>query len=491
MKNPPAPMPAPAASRSVPAVLLDGSKALRSTRALIYIYLLLLVLEGALRKWVVPQLSNPLLIIRDPVVLLIYIFALRARCFRWNGFVVAVAILGVLSWIAGVVVLLDYFPPKTVLLVTVFGVRSNFLHLPLIFVIAAALDYEDVKRLGWWTILGLIPMAALMAWQFHAAPEAFVNRTAGVGEGTQILTSGGKIRPPGPFSFVSGAIFYLSVAAAFLLHAMLSKLPYKTWVLYSAAIGLLVAIGVSGSRGAVLAVALVVASLGVILVVRPDAMTKLGRNILVAVVLLWAVSHVPIFRQGVGILSQRFTESAEVAETSVVGGLLARVFEGFAQSVIHTPQAPWLGYGLGVGTNGGSAFLMGHSAFLLTEDEWTRIVFESGPILGWLFVLWRVILTFNVGIVSYRALKAGNTLPILLFGAAFFAILNAPLGQPTSAGFAVILAGLCLSAARQKHSPAETAAPELRPPPTLRGRSIFAARLHERPLDQANGSVDR
>ena len=491
MKDSPAPVSPPASALSVPPVLMERGKALRATRALIYIYLILLVAEGALRKWVVPQLSNPLLIIRDPVVLLIYIAALRARCFRLNGFVVSAAIIGLLSWIAGVIVLLDYFPPQTVLLVTIFGVRSNFLHLPLIFVIAAAFDLDDVKRVGWWTIVGLIPMAGLMAWQFHAAPEAFVNRTAGVGEGTQILTSGGKIRPPGPFSFVSGAIFYLSAGAAFLLHAMLSKLPYKNWLLCAAGLGLLVGIGDSGSRGTVLSVALVVGSLGIILLVRPDAMTKVGRNILVGAILLWAVSHVPIFRQGVDILSQRFTESAEVAETSVVGGLFQRVFEGFAQSVIHTPQAPWLGYGLGVGTNGGSAFLMGHSAFLLTEDEWTRIVFESGPILGWLFILWRVALTFNVGVVSYRALKAGNTLPIFLFSAAFFAILNAPLGQPTSAGFAVVLAGLCLAAARRKDAPIETTAAAVPMPPPLRGRSIFAARLHERPLDQTNGAVDR
>lgn len=485
------PSSAPANPQKDAAATLGRNKALQATRVLIYIYLVLLVVEGALRKWVVPQLSNPLLIIRDPVVLLIYVFAIRARCFRWNGLVVAVAIIALLSWIAGVTVLLDYFPPKLVFLVTAFGVRSNFLHLPLIFVIPAVFDLHDVKRIGWWAIVGMIPMAALMAWQFHATPDAFINRTAGLGESTQIQTSGGKIRPPGPFSFISGAIFYLCTAAAFLLHAMISKLPYKSWLLYTAAVGLLVGVGVSGSRGAVLAVAVVIASLGIILLVRPDAMTTLGRNLLIAVILLWAVGHVPIFRQGVGILSQRFTESAEVAETSVVGGLFERVFEGFAQSVIHTPEAPLLGYGLGVGTNGGSAFLMGHSAFLLTEDEWTRIIFESGPILGWAFVLWRIMLAVSIGYAAYKALKLGNTLPIFLFSASFFALLNAPLGQPTSAGFAVVLAGLCLAATASKNDSIQTAVAPASLARPIRGRSVYAARIHERTVDQTNGSADR
>jgi deoxyadenosine/deoxycytidine kinase len=39
------------------------------------LYFGLLLVEGALRKWLLPQLSDPLLVIRDPVVLLIYLQA--------------------------------------------------------------------------------------------------------------------------------------------------------------------------------------------------------------------------------------------------------------------------------------------------------------------------------------------------------------------------------------------------------------------------------
>ncbi len=50
---------------------------IRNIRRLIWLYFWLLLFEGALRKWVAPQLANPLLIIRDPVVLLIYALALQ------------------------------------------------------------------------------------------------------------------------------------------------------------------------------------------------------------------------------------------------------------------------------------------------------------------------------------------------------------------------------------------------------------------------------
>jgi hypothetical protein len=255
-----------------------------------------------------PTVFRALLLIRDPVVLLIYLLALRARIFPCNIYVISLAIIAILSWATGIIVLL-LLSDSDIILVTGYGLRSNFLHLPLIFIIPAVFDLEDVKRVGWWTIIGMIPMAVLMTFQFAASPESFINRAAGLGEGTQIPAGGGKIRPPAVFSFTSGAVYYASASAAFLLHAMLAKLPYKAWLLYGAGAGLIVSLGVSGSRSAVLAVLVVVASLGVILLVRPNLVNRFGRHLLLGAVVFWAVSYLPIFREGVGILSDRFTES--------------------------------------------------------------------------------------------------------------------------------------------------------------------------------------
>ena len=44
-------------------------------KKLIWLYFLLLLFEGALRKWFLPSLSQGLLIIRDPVVIWIYYIA--------------------------------------------------------------------------------------------------------------------------------------------------------------------------------------------------------------------------------------------------------------------------------------------------------------------------------------------------------------------------------------------------------------------------------
>src|SRR5207247_900843 len=120
--------------------------------------------------------------------------------------------------------------------------------------IPAVFDLKDVRRVGWWTIVGMIPMGILMAAQFNASPESFINRVAGLGEGIQIQAGAGKIRPPGVFSFISGAVYYLCTTTAYLLNAILEKLSYKAWLLCAAGASLAVAMSVSGSRSAVLAV---------------------------------------------------------------------------------------------------------------------------------------------------------------------------------------------------------------------------------------------
>jgi len=231
-------------------------KTIRNIRRLIWLYFWLLIFEGALRKWALPQLSNPLLIVRDPVVLLAYFLALRAGVFPANRWVYALGIIGFLSLALSFVPLWPYLEPSRIALVSGFGFRANFLHLPLIFLMARVVRMEDVKRFGWWTLVFMGPMALLMVGQFRAAPDAFLNRTVG-GEGAMMLSALGKVRTAGTFSFVIGVVAYFALSTGFLVWAALRRDVYKTWLLVGAGSALAIGIAVSGSRSVVGACAIV------------------------------------------------------------------------------------------------------------------------------------------------------------------------------------------------------------------------------------------
>lgn len=476
-------------------------KAKHRVRQLIWLYFWLLLVEGALRKWVMPRFSNPLLLIRDPVMLGIYFYAIKAHVFPRNFWATSLWIIGCVSFVATIFlarfsVVSFYLPVVPLLEVALYGARTNFLHLPLIFIMASVFDEEDVKKFGWWIIVLMIPMSLLMAVQFEASPDSFINRTAGLGEAEQLTAGGGKIRPPGTFSFISGPVFYMSVAAAFLIYGALTRTVYKNWLLIASAAALVVGIIVSGSKSSVGAVLLVVFAVIVILIVRPRAVNRFGWTLVIVVIGALVVSRLPIFKEGFQILSDRFASAAEAADTTIIRGTIDRVISDFTESFQNIDKFPLFGYGLGIGTNVGGRVLLGRPAFLLAEGEWSRVIGESGPILGYAFLAWRTLLVLQLGRLSFAVLKRGNLIPILLFSSGFVLLLNGQLGQPTTLGFTVILNGLCLAATRPRVSDSTAITPPMIDQPVakpLPRRSAFASRLHgpEIGAEHNNGSADR
>jgi hypothetical protein len=470
-------------------------KALGQIRRLIWLYFWLLLIEGALRKWVLPQLSNPLLIIRDPVVLLIYLQAFRARIFPRNAWMFSLAVIAFLSLAVSFLALWPYLPPSRIVLVSGFGFRADFLHLPLIFLMPFVLRPEDVKWIGRWILLLLGPMSLLMVAQFQAAPDSWLNRTAS-GEGEQIVAALGKVRTAGPFSFVVGVVAYFALATGFLVWAALKRGIYKNWVLLAAGSALFIGIAVSGSRSVVGACAVVVASLLLVLFLRPGAVNRFGQTLLVTIVVGFILTQTPVFKEGLHVLTTRFSAVAEAEEQSIALGLISRVFDGFSETVRVFPDAPFFGYGLGIGTNGGAKFLTGQNTFLLAEGEWARLVLESGPVLGLAFIIWRFSIVVWVGLLCLRSVKRGNVLPLLIFSSVFSPMMTGQFGQPTILGFVVFTTGLALAARNADDESEIVAAPSARSTGSERvvgRRSAYADRMHgpAAPRNQSNGSVDR
>lgn len=474
---------------------LPEERARRIVRFLIWTYFWLLIIEGALRKWAFPQLSNPLLVVRDPVALAIYFVSLRARVFPKNGWFIALIVIGILSSAATFLQLSPYIEMSQIALVCGYGIHANFFHLPLIFVMARVLRFEDVKKFGLWTVLLVVPITLLMIAQFRAAPDALVNRTAG-GEGEMMMSALGKVRTAGPFSFVIGVVAYFALATGYVMWGALRPGTYKNWLLIVAGVSILIGTAVSGSRSVVAGCALVVAFLVPIFFLRRDAINRVGQVLLVVVIVGFLVSRTPIFREGINVLSTRFSEAAGDSDQSMAGGFIARAFSGFGESAFVIGKAPALGYGLGVGTNAGANILTGHATFLLTEGEWSRVLLESGPVLGIAYILWRVGLTAQIGWACLKSVRFGNLLPIFLFASGFVSMVSGQFGQPTILGFAVFSFGLTMAALKGEDSGTdmtEMAAPTQPVRKIARGRSPYAARLHGPPAESGhtNGSADR
>ncbi|OKH22663.1 hypothetical protein [Chroogloeocystis siderophila] len=425
-----------------PALASKVNTNIKYIKYFIWLYLVLLIFEGALRKWIAPQLSAPLLVIRDPLIIGIFLLAYKNNLFPKDIFTRSIILLGFVSFLGG---LFTVITADSSLTVTLFGLRTNFLHLPLIFLIPKVFNIEDVKKIGWWLLVLAIPMTILMVIQFNSPSDAFINTVAG-GEGKQIDSAMGKIRPPGTFSFITGAVQYFALVTSFVLYGLIQSKTYPTWLLTATGLSLVVAVVSSGSRSAIASIATVIISLFVAMLSRPQLAIKSYRLLVVIIIVSVGLRFVPSFNEAVEILDTRI-DSANTAEARS-GGPLGRFLASFSEPFQNLDAVPFLGHGLGMGTNAGSALIIGKAEFLLAEGEWARIILESGFLLGLLFIVWRIALMCWMGKVCVECAAKGNILPLLLFGSSALLILNGQFGQPTTLGFTVFGSGICLAACR-------------------------------------------
>jgi len=407
---------------------------MNNLRTLLWIYLGLLIFEGALRKWTISELDAPLLVIRDPLVMWIYFQAWKNRLSFTNAFFTANLALAVATAILSTIFGLGNG------LVTLYGLRTDYLQVPLIFLIPQILNRDDVIAMGRFLLYMLIPTAVLMILQFRSPPDSFLNKGA-------FATHYGTVRPSGPFSFISGPVAFFPLVSAFLFLGYIQPRTYKIWLLALVTFALLITLICSGSRSCLVLVGLV-AVVAILCVVTRG---KGGRGIMVAAVLVALaiplLSSTSIFQEGTAQLGQRFYDAG--ATEGNTQGFVARYANTMLVPLVVIGDAPFFGNGLGLGTNAAAGMLLGDREFIGPEDEWGRLIFECGPIFGLLLCIFRIALTVAVARRAYEAFHRDNILPMLIFAACGLMILNGQWGVPTTLGFAIFGAGLTLAACEE------------------------------------------
>jgi hypothetical protein len=415
---------------------------LKLTKWAIWLYLFLLIFEGAFRKWILPGAADIFLIIRDPVVLAIYFGALA------SGIVPRSAFLAVLAGLALASLAFSFLGGQTNLLVTAYGIRTNYLHVPLIWVMAAVLDRNDVERLGSFVLLMAIPMTLVMIRQFQSPIDSPINRGVGGDEtGGQIYGALGRIRPPGFFSFITGPMVYFPLAAAFFLHQASTGRRLYWWLVAICGLCVIIALPVSISRGTMITTGLVGVAFAFCMIRIGVINVSAVRFAALGVVVLVALSFLPFFKEAQHVFMDRWDTAKEEAHGDAWGSLTSRVTAVFSEPLHYAAEAPFFGYGIGVGSNVGARLLAGRVGFLLAEDEWGKSFLELGPILGGAFILFRVVLTLYLGLVAWQALTTyRDPLPMLILAAAAPVIMLHQWAPPTLLGFAVFGGGLIMAA---------------------------------------------
>jgi hypothetical protein len=415
----------------------------RKIQLLLWTYFWLVIVEGAIRKWVLPGLSTPLLLIREPIALAAFMLGWPYLTRRpWAGWI------GLFWGIGAIGLFLAVSVGHRDIPTALFGARILWFHLPLIFLFAAVFTRDDVITFAKTIAFVAIPMALLIAMQYSLPQSHFVNVAPGGEEGGGFSGALGKFRPPGTFSFTNGLSEFYGLAAACVLALVVSgPRPLPKWIWLSAA-SLIVALPVSISRTLLFKYVLVMVS-----TLAASALS--GRNMknfvvggLVLSVVSLAATRLPVVQDAQKAFAARWEMATEVeGEGEGVQGVLQRRVGGSTVIAVGEAfDAPLLGYGIGLGTNFGAMRVAGKKAFLVAEGAWPSTIGELGPILGLILLGLRVFLAVLLLRLAVVQAKRANALPLIIGGYALVMVVMGGTAQPTELGFVVLGAGLMLAA---------------------------------------------
>jgi hypothetical protein len=419
----------------------------RKIQLLLWSYFWLLIFEGALRKWVVPGLSEPLLLARDPI-------CIAAIVLGWSYLMRGINQICIVTLysIAGLALVLAMFFGHKDWFTALFGARILFLHFPLIFLFGAVFTIDDAWKFAKALLLVSIPMTILIAFQFLLPQDHLINIAPG-GEGSAGFAGAlDKFRPPGTFSFISVlSNFYGLTAAVFAACITSGPKPLPKWVWLSVA-ALIFALPLSMSRTLSFNYFLVVGT-GVFACLLAG---KTIKNFLLgfAIVLIISafLSQTALFKEAQEAFFARWESAAdqEGGNRGVLGVLDTRVLGIFKDGLNLANKSPLSGNGIGMGTNVGAMRLSGGVDFLISEGEWGLVMGELGVFLGTLYLLFRLILAFCLIFWGFKNAIYGNTLPLILAAFVSPALVFGQTSQPTNLGFIIFSTGLMFAACRSE-----------------------------------------
>ena len=223
-------------------------------RRSVAIVFLLVVIEGALRKWFLPQFSDLLYFLKDLVLLGAYlrffIFSKQIPKLSFPSYYIKFFLLLSVGWC----VFQAFNPSLGSPIVGIFGLRGYLFYVPLMWLIPNLFETEDdlYRALRWYLLLA-IPVCILGIVQFYSPASSPLNIYAGGIDPTAGFSGTGRLRITGTFPYISGYAIYLGVCFAVLVPLLLRPQP-RLWKWAGIATMALVVANslMTGSRGIIL-----------------------------------------------------------------------------------------------------------------------------------------------------------------------------------------------------------------------------------------------
>lgn len=365
-------------SMALVAILAAGFSAAYWRRAVL-VAMVLLVFEGALRKWALPEAQAALYLAKDVILLGAYVGFGMAKGFAApvpsaRPFIMLLA----MAAAYGAIEMLN--PALPSLTLAAVGWRSYFLYVPLLFVVPQLFDsLDDLDRALRRYALIALPVAALGIVQFYSPIDSELNvlvqhDPSDHGTAAAFGKYFNRARVAGTFAYVSGFGAYL-IAVAFLILALEAGRGWRlrgNVLLHAGLLLIIAALFATGSRAPVYMLIVAVAIYSAVTALAGDLSASAAFRACIGALIL-----------AVGIWTL-LPEPAGAFQTRVVGSgdTFSRIAAPLIEPFDILEEAGPAGFGIGA-AHQSAAYLVGTSypwwtKGIVAESETSRVMLELG-----------------------------------------------------------------------------------------------------------------
>lgn len=402
--------------------------------------MLVIILEGAIRKWLTDASTVPLILLRDLLAVYTVVRAFMRGHFGSQRLLAQL----MLAWSAVVIGwgLLQMTLGESNFAVWLIGMRFWLLYWWFALAAAAGMSERDYLASVRVLLGALVLTAPLVILQRYSPPGAFVNKMLDTEADDIFVVVAGVVRTTGTFSFTSGFTMFVNACAPFALGAFEAR-KRKQWhrILALGVFGALVVCTlVSGARASFLYTGGMFAMflLGNLMFAP---MRRKGIALVAAVLSVIAIAGLAfVFQGAVDAIQERFAVASESED------LFTRILSIFLGEPGVFDRVTWLGAGIGIGSNLAQFVSFGNRmVFVYAESEAGRTLIEGG-LAGGLFIMVKLtLIVCGLGVAFKRSVQTRAVFPMLVWTAIGLALLTWPaIGQLTGNGMLGVLLGLGL-----------------------------------------------
>jgi hypothetical protein len=396
---------------------------------ILFIIFFLLLYEGAIRKWIFPELSKPLFFVKDMFIFYLYIYLILKNKLPTNSWM---SLAWFFSFVLMVLVALQILFNQLPFPVGIYGWRNYIFYIPMSFIIQQYMDVKSLKNIGMLFFYSSIVIVVIAFFQYRSPANAYINKNVGTDNFTEIFTVWeGVVRPSATFAFTTGFVLFINAYIVFLVfNFFLKKDKFLNNTKFIIALFVLITcIALSGSRGAYISTAIQLSGLilsSLFLIKKKSGFSIILYSIIGVTIFVLMFNFVFTRQRDLILKRQEIASQAE-------GSIWNRISE-----IIINPEALMqanltnIGTGLGLGSGGGAYLATGVTEFALSETEWGRVIMEAGVVMGVAYILFRIGLTVSLFLGSIRALMASYN-PTALVAFLYIAV-NLLVGSTTGNG---------------------------------------------------------